>query len=116
MEHYLTPELQQGLAAARKLAGRRKSRLRVEVDGQARPILRLWQGGFALDAQDAPHLRGLVDVYDGARQVLQCLIVASEEEGGEMRYEFKRATPTAEAPPLDFVREADAPIGLIEKH
>ena len=40
-------------------------------------------------------------------------IIASAEEGGEMQYEFKRATPVAGAAALDFVRRSDAPAGLI---
>ena len=39
-----------------------------------------------------PSLRGLVDVYDGARHIFQCLIVASTVENGEIVCEFKRST------------------------
>ena len=63
-----------------------------------------------------PHLfdlRGFVDLYDGARHLYQCLIVASEEDGGQMRYEFKRSTEARDAAPLDFARDEDAPVALI---
>ena len=83
--------------------------VRVPLEAQfslARP------GGFALDADDAPHLRGLVDLYDGARHMSQCLIVASAEEAGEMVYEFKRETPALDAAPLDYQRDPDAPVAL----
>lgn len=115
MDAFLTPELQAGLAAARKLAGRSKARFRIEEDGRSYPVLRLWQTGFAIDAEGAPHLRGLVDLYDGARQMMQCLIVASEEAGGEMRYEFKRSTAAMDSAPLDFVRDENAPVALIAR-
>jgi hypothetical protein len=66
-----------------------------------------------VDLQDAPQLRGLVDLYDGSRHLYQCLIVASEEEGDEMRYEFKRNTPAVDSAPLDFERDANKPVALI---
>jgi len=66
-----------------------------------------------VDLQDAPQLRGLVDLYDGSRHLYQCLIVASEEEGGEMRYEFKRNTRAVDSAPLDFERDANKPVALI---
>ena len=78
MSEYLPKEVREGLEAARKRNRARKSRLRVRVGDQTFTILRYWDEGFALDAEDAPQLRGLVDVYDGARHMSQCLIVASE--------------------------------------
>ena len=113
METYLPKEIREGLDAACRKDARRKSRLRVHVGDETFPVLRLWHDGFALAIEDAPHLRGLIDLYDGGRHLSQCLIVASEEENGEMVYEFKRATAAADAPPLDFAREDDAPVALI---
>jgi len=113
MTDYLTKELREGLAQARKLAAKKNARLRVQVDGEVYPVLRVWKNGFALDAEDAPHMRGLVDLYDGSRHTAQCLVIASEEESGEMRYEYKRSTAAHDTAPLDFAREDDAPIALI---
>lgn len=113
MTTFLTRELQEGLDAARKLAAKKKSRLKVEVGQESWPVLRMWQGGFALDADVAPHLRGLVDLYDGSRHLMQALVVASEEEGGELRFEFKRATRAEERPAIDYERDENAPVGLI---
>ncbi|MGR3321868.1 MAG: hypothetical protein ACU0DK_08055 [Pseudooceanicola sp.] len=114
MTTFLSKELQDGLAAARKLARTRKSRLRVKAGEDVFPVIRFWDKGFAVELETAPRLRGLVDIYDGARHLCQCLIVASDEDGDEMRYDFKRATPAADKAPLDFARPDDAPIGLIE--
>ncbi|WP_137702469.1 hypothetical protein [Marimonas lutisalis] len=114
MTDFLTDELREGLAQARKLAARKNARLRVQVGEDTYPVLRVWKDGFALDAEDAPHMRGLVDIYDGSRHTAQCLVIASEEENGEMRYEYKRSTQAHDSAPLDFAREDDAPIGLIE--
>ena len=113
MSEYLPKEVREGLELARKLALRNKSRMRVRVGDEVYPVLKFWPGGFALDADNAPHLRGLVDLYDGTRHLYQCLIVASEEELGEMKYEFKRSTAVVDRAPLDFAREENAPVALI---
>ena len=113
MSEFLPKEVRAGLEAARKRDLRRKSRLRVKVGDQTFTILRYWDQGFALDVEDAPHLRGLVDVYDGARHLSQCLIVASEEEAGEMVYEFKRETMATDRAPLDYERDEFAPVALL---
>ncbi|MBM1310008.1 hypothetical protein JQT66_07510 [Sulfitobacter mediterraneus] len=113
MEIFFSKEVQAGLDAARRDSLRKASRLRIDVNGVIYPVLRMWKTGFAVEAEDAPKLRGLVDLYDGANHLFQCLIIASEEEAGEMRYEFKRATAVASAAALDFEKAADAPVGLI---
>lgn len=114
MEFILPKEVQAGLDAARMASMKKSSRLRIEADGVTYKVLRMWKGGFAMEAAEAPHLRGLVDLYDGSRHLFQCLIVASDEENGEMQFEFKRATPVADAPALDFERAVEAPVALIE--
>ena len=113
MSTFLSKEILDGLEQARKHDLRRNSRLRVHVDDEIFPVLRFWEKGFALDAEDAPHLRGLVDLYDGSRHIYQCLIVASEREHGEMIYEFKRSTAVVDKAPLDFARDENAPIALL---
>jgi hypothetical protein len=57
-----------------------------------------------------------VDLYDGTKHLYQCLIVASEEEAGEMRYEFKRNTRAEDKVPLDFEQAPAALIALIGLH
>ena len=113
MSEYLPKDVREGLELARKQKLRKKSRMRVKAGDQVFTILRYWDEGFALDAEDAPSLRGLVDVFDGANHLSQCLIVASEEEAGQMVYEFKRATPHVERPPLDYEITENAPVALI---
>ena len=114
METVFSKEVQAGLDAARIASLRRASRLRIDVGGVTYPILRMWKSGFAVDAQDAPKLRGLVDILDGSKHLFQCLIVATDEVvPGEMHYEFKRATPVADHAALDFERAENAPAGLI---
>ena len=113
MTTFLPREVAEGLEAARKQALRKKSRLRVQAGSEIFTVLKYWDSGFSVDLQDAPQLRGLVDLYDGSRHLYQCLIVASEEEGDEMRYEFKRNTPAVDSAPLDFERDANKPVTLI---
>lgn len=113
MSTFVPKEVQAGLDQARREALRSASRLRIEADGIRFPVLRMWKTGFAMDAEGAPHLRGFVDLYDGAIHLFQCLVVATEEDAGEMRYEFKRLTAVSDKAALDFERPTDAPIALI---
>lgn len=101
------------LHLAQSKAAHKRSRLRVDVNGKSYRIERMTGTGFALSRDDAPGLRGLVDLYDGGHHVSQCLIVAAREEGEQMVYEFKRNTTALDGAPLDFERPADAPIALL---
>ena len=80
MTTFLSKEVREGLEAARLASLRKASRLRVQVGDDIHPVLTLWKNGFSVEAAVAPHLRGLVDLYDGANHLYQCLIVASEAE------------------------------------
>ncbi|HEX9857798.1 MAG TPA: hypothetical protein VGA75_05530 [Paracoccaceae bacterium] len=115
MLEFLPKEVREGLEAARKRDRKRLARLRVQFGSEVFPILRLWDDGLALDADHVPHLRGLVDIYDGARQICQCLIIASTVENGELICDFKRATNVTDKPPLDFWRDENAPVALLTK-
>ena len=113
MSTYLTEEMIEGLARARRQAQSSKRRLRVMAGEKVYPVLRLWDKGFSLDRSDAEHLRGLVDIFDGAKHLSQCLIVCSAEDGDEIVYEFKRNTAASEGPARDFAVDEDSPIALL---
>ncbi len=113
MIYSLPQEVLEGLHLARKRDFRRRNRLRVHVDDKVYPILRFWQDGFSMDAGSAPHLRGFVDIYDGARHLYQCLVVCSSIETGERVYEFKRQTLVLNEPPVDFFRDENAPVAYL---
>lgn len=113
MSEYLPKEVREGLEAARKSALLKSSRLCVHVGEDVYRVLRLWEGGFAMDVEDAPKLRGLVDLYDGPRHLYQCLIVASDDDGGERVFDFKRATVAADSAPRDYVLDRPEPTALI---
>lgn len=115
MLEFLPQDVRDGLDLARKRAARRRSRMRVQVGEAVFPVLRFWDGGFALDADLTPHLRGLVDVYDGSRHVFQCLIIASNVENGEIICEFKRSTAVLDKAPLDFWQDENAPVALLPR-
>ena len=116
MLNYWSKEVRDGIEAARRTAQRRKSRLRVQVGEAVFPVLRFWHDGFVLNATLTPHLRGLVDVYDGSRHIFQCLIVASVTEGDELICEFKWSTPVADKAALDFWRDENAPVAYLPRH
>ncbi len=113
MTTFLSKEVQAGIDAARKQTLKRKSRLRVQTQKGVFPVLRFWSNGFSLDAEHAPRLRGHVDLFDGARHMSRCLIVASEEAGDEIHFEFKRNTAAQVSAPLDFIRDDSAPVGYL---
>jgi hypothetical protein len=114
MTTFVPKEVQAGLDRARLARLKKASRLRLSADGVTYKVLSMRKTGFSVDAETVPQLRGLVDLYDGAIHLFQCLIVAHENEGDEMRFEFKRLTAVSDQPTLDFVRKVDAPIALIE--
>ena len=116
MTTFLPKDLQADLDAARAQKKRARSRLSVRFGERSFPILRLWDSGFAIDADRAPHLRGYVDVYKGENQLLTCLIVASQLEEDEVVFDFKRMTAIQTGPALDFERDPHAPVALIENY
>ena len=113
MSEYLPRDVRDGLERARKDRLRKKSRLRVKTGDRTFTILRSWDTGLALDSEDASQLRGLVDLFDGARHLSQCLIVASTEDSGETQYEYKRATPVSKKAAVDYLIDDNAPVALI---
>ncbi len=113
MSTFISDDIRTQMSAARLAGLKKTSRHRVLVGDRYFPVLRLWQGGFSVEEETAPALRGLVDLFDGGRHLYQCLIIASESEAGERRYEFKRNTAAADKAPLDHYREPNAPLGLL---
>ena len=109
MLEYLPEDVRKGLLIGGERQVRRSTRLSVHVGSAVFPLLRLWDGGFAVDSARTPRLRGLVDIFDGQRHLSQCLIVAASDEGGIMAYEFKRETQVAEHAPRDYADDRPAP-------
>jgi SUMO ligase MMS21 Smc5/6 complex component len=68
-----------------------------------------------LEADLTTHLHGLVNVYDGARHILECLIVASEVENGQLVCSFKRSTLVENKAPLDYFEPRERGVALLPK-
>jgi len=113
MLYDLPKEILDGLNQARKRDLGRKNRLRLHVGEDVHPVLRLWDGGFSMDASSPSNLRGFVDIYDGSKHLYQCLIVCSSLENSERIYEFKRQTAVVDAPPKDYFVDPETPVALL---
>lgn len=115
MLEHLPEDIRRGLDMARSRRQRRGSRLCVHANDAVFPVLRLGEEGFAVDTGRVPRLRGNVDIYDGPRHILQCLIIASELDGGDMIYEFKRVSTVTETRLRDYAAESPAPFGYLPR-
>jgi hypothetical protein len=115
MEEFLPKDVRDGLVAAQNAARGRRSRMRVDIGGHQFTILRYWDTGFSLDPAEAPAMRGLVDIYDGAQHLRRCLVVASAEDNGELVCEFKYNRPVTGTAPVDFERSETAPVGYLTR-
>lgn len=113
MFEMLPKDVRVGLEMARKQSLKRGDKLCVHDGDDVYRILRIWDDGFALDVKAAPNLRGRVDIYDGSRQLYQCLIIDSDVKGDERVFEFKWFNNVPDRPPADFVRDSNAPIALL---
>ena len=67
-------------------------KLHVEAGGVYYPVLRRWATGFAVRAGDVPALTGVVELYDGAEHLSQCLITSKNEANGEIVFTVKRSS------------------------
>lgn len=77
----------------------RTPQLCVEKGGVYYPVLRRWDTGFAVSAQDVPTLHGIVNLYDGAEHLHRCLITARETDQDEQIFTIQRSKPAAEMSP-----------------
>ncbi|MFA9229951.1 MAG: hypothetical protein RIR95_1568 [Pseudomonadota bacterium] len=115
MLEFLPADVAETLRIAQTAKLTRRSRLRVRVGAREFPIVKLWDEGLIIDASHTTHLHGLVDVFDGSRHILECLIIASSVEHGQLICGFKRSTMVTENPALDYFRDPDKPIALLTK-
>ena len=115
METHFSPDVMAGLRRARMSDAMKERRLRVHDGETTYPVVRIWESGFSMPVGKAPHLRGFVDLFDGSRHLLQCLVIHSEPEGDVVNYEFKRRTVVLDDAPKDYAEDANAPVALIEK-
>ena len=91
MDVFLPKGFEPGLNRASFSEPRRQAQLSVEAGGVHYPVLRRWAAGFAVSAGDVPALDGVVDLYEGAEHLGQCLIKGRETVGEERVFTVKRA-------------------------
>lgn len=115
MTDFFPKDLQEQMALAQRQSRRKRATRVVHVGDEAFPLLDYSDTGFAVDAGDASHLRGLIDIYEGATHLTQALIVASARDGDLMRYEFKRNTRAISAAPVDFEQDQPEPPRLLPR-
>lgn len=114
MLELLPKELREGLVLARTRKARR-NRLRVQLGEAVFPVVQMTADTIVLDAGLSPRLRGVIDVFEGARHVLQGLVVASRQEDGLLVCSFKRRNTVRDTPALDYERDENAPAGLLPR-
>ena len=82
MSTFLSKDVLAGLEAAQKTDLKKKNRFRVEFNKKHYPVIRLTKSGFCVEAEKAPMIRGLVDLYDRDKHLKQCLILLQRKKMG----------------------------------
>ena len=116
MLEFLPAEIREGLERARRRAPARRRKLALHLGDAVFPILRLWDNGFAVEASRLNRLRGFVEIHEGSRPLLSCLIVASDVTDAELICTFKRATPILTRAALDYELPEDLPVTLLPRN
>lgn len=91
MDIFLPKGFEPGLTRQRMSRPMHVEHLCVDAGGVFYPVLRRWATGFAVRAGDVPALSGIVDLFDGAEHLGQCLITGKDEADGEVVFRVKRA-------------------------
>lgn len=115
MLEFLPAEVREGLERARRRAPARRRKLALHVGDAVFPILRLWDDGLAVEASRLNRLRGFVEIHEGGRPLLACLIVASDVTEGELICSFKRAARIPDRAALDYELPDDRPTTLLPR-
>lgn len=116
MMEFLPVDIREGLERAQRRASPRSRRLAVHLGNAAYPILRFWEDGFAIDAATIQRLRGFVEIHEGPRQILSCLIQATDVQDGELICTFKWIAPVRDRAALDYEVDEDVPMLLLSQH
>lgn len=91
MDTFLPKGFEPGLARPGLSRSVRATQLCVVAGGVYYPVLRRWATGFAVRAGEVPELSGVVDLYDGAEHLHQCLITGKDQANGEIVFAVKRS-------------------------
>lgn len=116
MFEFLPAEIREGLERARRNASPRSRRLALHQGDEVFPIRRIWSDGFSIDADETLRLRGFVEIHEGPRPLLICLIQATEFLDGELICTFKRSSPVRDRAAADYELPEDMPRALLPRH
>lgn len=92
---------------------KRGPRYAMRSGDQVYPILRMERDGFTIAAEQAPALRGFVDITLNEDRIARCLIFCNGCEDGIVSYGFKRMTADGPPTPTDFVTDPHKPAALL---
>ncbi|MEQ6201932.1 hypothetical protein ABMC88_02650 [Sulfitobacter sp. HNIBRBA2951] len=92
MDIFLPEGFEPGRARQPKKGPNRAANLCVEAAGVYYPVLRNWTTGFSVAAVDVPRLSGIVNLYDGAQHLHQCLITDTKVANDEIVFAVKRSS------------------------
>jgi hypothetical protein len=105
MDSILPGQVLSELVNGRRAERRPRTRHLVVAGRRQHRIVELSQGGFVIEADDLPHLRGYVDIMLGEERVARRLAQFAWARGGLVGYEFKHDGGAREAP-ADYERPA----------
>lgn len=109
---FLSAEVREGLARAHKKSSARSRRLSVHLGDAVYPIRRIWEDGFAIELGPQIRLRGHVEIHEGPRHILSCLIQAIDVQENELICLYKRVSPVHDRAPLDYEVDGEQPVLL----
>jgi hypothetical protein len=105
MDTFLPEGFEPGRARPAMSRPARAAQLSVEAGGIIYPVLRRWATGFAVSALDVPKLDGMVNLFEGAQHLRECLITGRELRDDEQVFTVKHATG------YDYAATGDSDLG-----
>ena len=108
MDVFLPKGFEARLAKPRISRPARASNLCVLAADAYYPVLRSWATGFAVSSVEVPKLEGVVDLFDGADHLHQCLITRCESAQSEHIFTLKRSNAVAYGVVADLSEDAYA--------
>lgn len=106
MDSILPGQVLSELEHGRRKARRGRRRHLVVAGPRRHPVVELSEGGFVIEADDLPHLRGYVDILRGEERIARRLAQFAWARDGLVGYEFKLDAGAREVA-ADYAREEE---------